>query len=207
MEFLAWPGVVLILGLTVILVFKSHFGKFLDRTKRIGKDGIQAYDDAPQQQLTATTPTTPDALVKFLEGYHNPLLLEVETSIDDDLKERGLTNLTDINKALRKSLAGANVVLQFEKTDRVIWKSQIAALNYLNTRAGTPTKESELQGFFFAATVDYPKLYENRSFQQWLGFLGAHFLLREEEGIFITVRGREFLKWRVEEGRGGPYFG
>lgn len=42
MEFLAWPVVVLILGIVSIFVFRQPLTRFLDRAEKIGKGGIQA---------------------------------------------------------------------------------------------------------------------------------------------------------------------
>lgn len=202
MEVVVWPLVVLILGVAFMFVFKAPIGRFLDRTKSVSKEGVQAYDEGQQ------TTTKPDALAQFLEGYHSPLLLETETLIEEELKKRGLTNPTDAIKALRKSLAGILLALQFERVYNSIFTSQVAVLIFLNGRAGTPTPETELESFFTGAAAEYPKAYENRTFEEWLGFLTAQLLVLEtKEGVAITVRGREFLKWRVDEGRAGPYYG
>jgi hypothetical protein len=63
MTAVAWPGAALIFGVFFVLVFRPHIGRFLDRTKSVGKEGLRAYDEAQSQQLT----TKPDALTQFLD--------------------------------------------------------------------------------------------------------------------------------------------
>jgi hypothetical protein len=136
------------------------------------------------------------------------LLLETEQRIEVETKKRGLTNLADANRALRKSLAGTLIALHSERVYNSIWSSQVALLIFLNGRAFTPTPVVDLTGFLTDAAAAYPKLYENRTFQDWLGFLKAELLVSEtQEGVTIMARGREFLKWRIDEGRSGPYLG
>ena len=46
----------------------------------------------------------------------------------------------------------------------------------------------------------------NQTFERWLAFLRAYNLVTErEERLVITVAGREFLKYLVAAGKGGPY--
>jgi hypothetical protein len=91
------------LGVIFMIMFRVQIGRFLDRTKSVGKEGLRAYDEAGSQ----TKPVKADAITQFLEGYHSPLLLELEAAIDQEATNRGLTNTPDMIKALRKSLAGA----------------------------------------------------------------------------------------------------
>jgi hypothetical protein len=202
----AWPGVALALGVVFIVVFRNNIGRLLDRTESVTKDGLQAYKE--QQQKLEPVAQEPDAIGRFLEEYHSPLLLEVEANLTKEFKERGLTNAPDVNKALLKSLAAVMVALSFEKTESAIWASQIDALNFLNGRAPTATPSADVESFYRQAVEKYSKLYGDRTFQQWLTFLTSHILvLVNEQGITITVRGREYLKWRIEEGRTGPLWG
>jgi hypothetical protein len=51
-------------------------------------------------------------------------------------------------------------------------------------------------------------LYENYTVEQWRGFLKSWLLVDEgAEGVLITMVGREFLKWRLDAGRAGPFHG
>jgi hypothetical protein len=205
---LAWPGVVLILGLAFIFTFRTNIGRFLDRTKSVGKEGLRAYDEPNQQQQQPIATAPSDALTKHLETYHNPLILEVEANISRDLKERGLTDPNEANKALVKSLASVQLLWEFEKVENNIFASQVDALTFLNTRVPHPTALNDLEPFYSRAAAKYPKLYENFAFQNWLQFLTGNVLvLVNQDGGSITIRGREYLKARVDQGRSGPFWG
>jgi len=201
MSFFAWPLAIVILGVVFIFVFRQQIGRLLDRTKSVGKGGLRAYDE-PQVQAKQ-----PSAIMKFLEGYHSPLLLEAETLIDKEVQQRGLTDITEVNLVLRKSLAGFAIILAFERTLNTIFASQVAALAFLNGRSGL-TPKSDLRPMFELAVTTYPKLYEGWSLDGWLAYPKAQLLILEQtDGLAITVRGREFLKWRIDEGRSEPHYG
>jgi hypothetical protein len=195
----AWPLAALLFGITFVLIFRAPVVRLLDRTKAVGTSGIQAYD-APQ---TAVAPR--DAVEELLEGYQNPLLLEVEGQIDELLKARGIADLAQV-KVLRKLCANAVILAEFERLAAVIYKSQIAALEYLNGHS--PALREQMQPFYDDAASNYPRMYEHHDFKGWLDFMFSQVLIRQDkEELSITVRGREFLKWRLQEGRLGPYHG
>jgi len=51
-------------------------------------------------------------------------------------------------------------------------------------------------------------MYEDYSFDQWLGFLESSLLLgREAERVRITEVGREFLKYLLDMRKPGPAIG
>ncbi len=201
MDIFVWPGVVLILGLVFMFLFKKPLSTFIDRTESVGKDGVRTRKDAPQEVQKA------DALAAFLETYHSPMLLEVEGNIEAEIAQRHLTAPEDVRRALVKSLAGSLILLNFERLHRIIFGSQAAALILVNGTVG-PTPVSDVEALYTEAVGKFPKVYEGRSFEEWLEFLtGQALLLREGDGLEITVKGREYLKWRIDMGRSGPYYG
>lgn len=204
MDALAWPGAAVVFGVFFVVMFRKNVSRLLDRTKSVGKEGLVAYDEQQKQAALMQ----PDAITQFLEGYHSPLLLEVERNINAELEKRGLTSPPDANKALRKSLGAMMIEYLFEKTENSIWGSQIEALTFLNGRAPLPTPTEELEVYFTKAAAAYPRLYEDRTFQDWLAYLTQQlFVGVNEHGATITLRGREYLKWRVDQGRVGPTWG
>ena len=77
MQLLAWPVVVLILGIIVILVFKKPLERLIDRTQKVGKGGLEAgsaIQIAPDQQR----PSRGDEL---LRQFDNALLVKREVDI------------------------------------------------------------------------------------------------------------------------------
>ena len=77
MQLLAWPVVVLILGIIVILVFKKPLERLIDRTQKVGKGGLEAgsaIQTAPDQQR-------PSRVDELLRQFDNALLVKREVDI------------------------------------------------------------------------------------------------------------------------------
>jgi hypothetical protein len=67
---------------------------------------------------------------------------------------------------------------------------------------------SELTPFYEAAKMIYPLWYRNYPFEGWIGFLeSSKLILLRESRFFITIAGREFLKYLVGTGKTGPFHG
>ncbi|MGH7559146.1 MAG: hypothetical protein ACREMD_15475 [Gemmatimonadota bacterium] len=202
-DVLAWPAAFAILGLAFILIFRRGIKALLDRTWKVGRGGLETFD-SPRLPVSGESH---DSLQAFLESYDNPLLRHNESVIEEDLKQRGLTDPGDARKALLRSLAGTQILLHFERFQGLVWASQISALTYLNSKSD-PVPANELRPFYNDASKSFPELYGNYGFEDWLAFLKTAMLLEERaEGVVISMIGREFLKWRVEAGRAGPFHG
>ncbi len=201
-EILAWPAVALIIALVAILVFRSQLGALIQRTKRVGKTGLETYETQPSQPADEKK-----AIDDFFRTFDNPLLLEAEQHTLNDLKERKLESSSDREKALVRSLASVNIILHFERVHGAIWASQLALLRFLNSR-DSGADVTELVGFYEMGKKDNPGWYENYPFDRWLGFLQSFNLVTKQNShFFITVAGREFLKYLVAAGKSGPFYG
>ena len=198
----AWPLAAVVLGLVFLVLFKSPISRFIDRTKSISKGGVRAYDEA---QLSAGKP---EALAEFLETYHNPLLLEVEAALAEEIHNLGLTDPTDVQKALYKGFATNFILRWFEAAQNTIFASQVSALTFLNSQPKPTTKDVLKTRFYDRAVSDYPLWHADRSFDQWYAFLiHQNFVAEENALVGISVAGRQFLQWRVTQGHSGPMFG
>ncbi len=84
------------------------------------------------------------------------------------------------------------------------WKGS----RFLNAR-DEGTQFSELTPFYEAAEVMYPLWYQNHPFERWIGFLESFnlLILLRESRFFITIAGREPLKYLVGTGKTGPFHG
>ena len=201
MEAFAWPGVV------VVLVFGAMFHRqirgLIDRTKRLSHKGSETYD--PRQLTPLEDPTT--AIEEFADSFADPLLLDQQRIINADLEGRGLNDPGLAREALLRSLAGSYILLHFERAQSTIWGSQIALLSALNGRSDGMTTE-EAQAFYETGKSEFPQRYNEYAFDAWLWFLQSRWFVDSEgERLAITLTGREFLKWRLSEGRVGPYAG
>ena len=202
LDALAWPVTVVVLGFGFMLVFRSPIAALLGRTKRVSKSGLETFE---VPQLPATTEKS-DPLAEFLGSYDNQLLKEQEAAITADLKQRGLSDPQNAQRALIRSLAGTQILLAFEKIQAGIWASQVSLLTRLHSSG--PTKVSEVRVFYDAAALQYPELYQRYSFDNWLAYLRSYSLIEvDADNIKLTRAGLEFLKWRLEDGRAGPFHG
>lgn len=199
---LAWPAVVLVIALVAIFAFRGQIASLIARTRKLGKGGIETFDVQPAQ------PTEEKKGVdEFIRSFDNPLLIDAEAAILKDLKDRRIEAPPDREKALIRALAASNIIQHFERVHGAIWASQLACLRYLNPR-DQGADIAELSPFYEAGKAAYPSWYENQPFDRWLGFLRVFNLIVEKDArIYITVAGREFLKYLIAVGKSGPYRG
>jgi len=100
---------------------------------------------------------------------------------------------------LVRFLTIGSIVFQFEITWYNIFASQIEALQQLNSG---PLKREDLFQYYTHAAATYPHVYATYSFDQWIGYMRGQILLREDgDQINITVRGRAFLKYLIDNAR------
>ncbi len=195
MEFLAWPVVVLILGIVSIVVFRQPLTRFLDRAEKIGKGGIQAVTGG-QASGVEVKPSPADELLK---AFDNALLVEREKFILAELERLHISPGSDRERVLIRLLASLSLVQSFERTYTLIWGSQITALQFLNSAGAVPAQF--LRPWYDQAAAREPEVYDGYTFDQWLGFLQASFLiLLSGENVSISLEGREFLKYLLHQG-------
>jgi hypothetical protein len=152
---LAWPLVVLIIALVALLLFRPSIGALIARTKKVGRGGIETFENQPAQPTEEKR-----GVEEFFHSFDNPLLVEAEQLILKDLEERRIDGTSDREKALVRALASTNIVLHFERVHGSLWASQLACLRYLNTR-DQGAEVTEITPFYDLAKADYPTWYEN----------------------------------------------
>lgn len=197
MEHLAWPIVGLILGLVVIFVVRQPFCRFLDRARRITRDGIET-DAVPQ---VSRAEIRPSAMEEFQRFFDNALLVQREIQIRTELERVSFADINERERVLIRLFAASSIIQAFEQTYASIWGSQLGVLQFLNSAGTDGVQSSVLQTWYHQAAAQYPDVYENYLFDQWLGFLETHALiLRRETAVFISLEGREFLKYIFHQG-------
>jgi hypothetical protein len=193
------PTAALILGITSIIVFYRPIARLIDRIRNVKIAG-HALDASAGSQDTAVQPK-PSAADKLLEAFDNQLLLEQERAIEADLDTRGVKDVNERLEIVKKFLAATQIVGWFENTYRIIFGSQLNALQRLNSSTPTGLSKEQLKPFYDIAVTISPEYYENYTFENWLQFLASSLLITTAgPNIAITVRGREFLKYMVEMG-------
>lgn len=202
MDAFAWPIAVVVVVVFALVLFRRDFSALINRTKEVGTGGLKTYENQPTQPVEEKK-----GVEDFFRTFENPLLIEAEGLILKELEGRNIKVAADREKALVRSLASSNILLNFERALGSIWQSQLSLLQYLNSR-DLGSELSELGAFYMDAKGKYPSWYEDYSFDQWLGFLRSHnFITQKDSRVFITVAGREFLKYLIAAGKGGPSYG
>lgn len=199
---LAWPGVMLITALVALFLFRAPLAALIHRTKSVGKTGLETYEAQPAQPGDEKK-----AIEEFFKTFDNPLILESEDLIQKDLKQRKIESPSDRERVLIRSLASTNIILHFERVHSLIWASQLALLRFLNAR-DDGADVSHAIGFYEMGKKEFPAWYESYPIDRWLGFLeSTNLIARHDSRIFISVGGREFLKYLIAVGRPGPLYG
>ncbi len=190
-----WPVVALIFGIIFLLIFKKPLSRLIDRTEKIGKKGVKARKSARDAQKE--TPLQQSQANELLRQFDNVLLTETEEIIRKGMED---VPTADRERVFIRYVAGLWILQWFERAYAYIFGSQIATLQELNSKSTIDTSIIKL--WYDQAAAQAPDVYEKYSFQQWLSFLEAWNLITQtdEQNLSITVAGREFLKFLINQG-------
>jgi hypothetical protein len=208
-EHLAWPlcvcGALLIIGLVIVLRHSKEIGRLIDRTRSIGRGGVQADASAAlatrQEEARDTAPATSTA-AQILKTFDNQLLLEQEGYITKFLDDSAVRDPADREQVLTRYLASCYIAMRFENVFQSIFNSQLNALNLLNSTAPDGLPFAALKPWYELGKATYPGMYVSYTFDEWLGYLSRMILIKTADAtrVQITVFGREFLKYLVDNG-------
>jgi len=197
-----WPLAVLFFAIFFILIFRQQVAALIDRTKKVGKGGIETFESLPSQPSAEKK-----GVEEYFRNFENPLLLDAERAIHEDLRNRGIEEPKDREKTLIRALASNNLILYFERISSVIWASQVACLRHLNTH-DQGSEKAEIVVFYETAKSGNSMISKNVPFEEWLGFLLTfNLVVTTETRYYITERGRGLLQYFVATGKSDPYYG
>ena len=203
-SFLNWPLAVVVLGVVAILAFRPQIARLIDRMQQIKAAGVAIQTASAQAGSgSVVQESAPQAVEELRKMFDNQLVVQREELITADLNKRQVHG-PDREKFLLRIASAFLLVSQFESTYNLIFGSQLALLQQLNTLPlGMPIADA--RHFFDAACRSYPDFYKTYSFDQWMTFLqGQGLILRPaNDRVAITIAGREFLKYLVERGYRG----
>ena len=189
-------AIIVILGLSVIFVFRKNIAGLIDRIKSIGASGV-AID--PQQH--ATPPPDPhaeaEAVMRLLD---DPVLVDTERALTEELRRRNLLG-SEAVPALIRLIARQQINLQFNDIYHRILGSQLRALQRLNTNPG-PNDRTAIEFFYAEAALQNQEAYRRFDFNAWLSFLRTQGLtIDHPDGrLELSIRGRSFLAYLVQNG-------
>ena len=162
---LTMPAVLLIIALVGMLLFFGPIKRLIERTKKIGRSGIETFPPDPRQAQTQRDNGDPLALPAasaegrlrtedVLRDFYTPLILERDAAIREDLAK--LENQGDREKVLVRQLAAAHVIRDFERTYEDIFGSQIRVVALLNSAGTEGVQISEIRKHYDAAANQFP---------------------------------------------------
>ena len=199
LETLRWPGVVLVVSVVAILVFRRNLAAFIDRTRRISRDGLEAapaVQEPPPEPSAAPNPTQrwPDTL----EGAPtNPLVLRVVERFREGVET---VQGEERENVLFVRWASAAIEAHFERVYSALYFSQYKALTFLNSIPQSVSRD-QMRTFYAAAVAANPSLYAGYSFDRWLDFLVGSLLVEAiDDSVTLTLDGQEFLVFIVRRG-------
>lgn len=198
---ITWHHLVFIFAVIFILLFKLPLINLIKRTTKIDKEGLTA-EPSPESQREDTKTST-EAVQQLLDVVGNSIVInEQEQLIKNELTAKGLASDSDTAKVLIKHLAGAQVLLAFERIHSSIFGSQIFLLKKLNEVAGQGRSIDYVHKHIDHVKELYPENLGSWSYEQYLGYLFAQLLITKNgDQIHITNLGVEYITWMVRNGR------
>ena len=194
MSLFAWPAVVVTVG----VMFRREFGRFIDRTREIGLGGtrVVAQPSRPQTAAGGVGPGSAPQIVG--RGPDDPVVQFAERQLRETLNLDAAGDPSLRVKMVLGTAAQISIAWLCERAYSNIFGSQIAALHFLNTQPSA--HRDVIRVNYDAAATSNPLFYEHYSFDQWLGFLVSQGLVAVEgEHVSITDLGRIFLQYLVQQ--------
>src|SRR5260370_34273465 len=155
----------------------------------------------PAETQITIPPTPPEQqfadVDNFYKTYDNALLLETEALVKTGAEKFKPGN--DRERFLVRTLASGAISHTFDVVWYTIYNSQLRLLDAFNS---TPPSTAESQKYYEQASQNYPIPYLTYPFDQWLSYLHVWLMtVQNGDTLAISVRGREFLKYLVQQGR------
>ena len=201
MAAVAWP-ISVCLGVLIFAIFfcfrfRNEISRFIDRTKRVSKEGVETDSLAVVTQEVKDI-TKPSPVDELLRPFDNRLIVEQEGLIRSDLDNSQIRG-QERERVLLRYLASAYIVQRFENVYHLIWGSQIRALQQLNESEPLGVLRNALEPWYDLGRIQEPDWYAHYSFDQWYSFMERMTLAVNQAGtVHITVFGNEFLKYMIQ---------
>lgn len=183
-----WP----VAAVIIAVVYKIEIRTLIPRLRRAGPTGVEFDPAAQQQAVTAANNPAPGQLRQFPGMARTVAMERLERQLHTQLA--ALTNMSDEEKRdlLITRLAQTQLQEFFERIYNAIYGSQIVALRRLNEIGRVSIEDA--RSLFEQYATQYPQIYTNYTFGQWVNFLIDNGLVSRSDNFFeIVDLGREFL--------------
>jgi hypothetical protein len=162
-----------------------------------GHESIYVHQVAIANSPDKTPQATDVDVDKYYKTYDNGLLADVENHIK--LQAEPYPTGTQRETFLVRRMSVLVLEYLFESTWLHIFQSQILALEAVNRSS---MKIDGLMPYYNHGVEQNPQFYAAYSFNSWYAFLKLeHLVIEQGDSVLITVRGREFLKYLIQNGR------
>jgi hypothetical protein len=197
---LGWPHFAFAFGLVFLLVFHEQLRALLGRITSIDKTGIKTYVNP---EIQREDPNKIEAAQELLLAIGNTVVLQdIEGRIRGELTARQLVVEGETTKVLIKYLAAAQVGLEFEQIQNLIFGSQIFLLKKLNEVTGQGQLPTLVEAHFEEVQSMFPDSFADWSLEKYLYFLFERNLVVHQDCRYhITNLGKEYLVWMARTGR------
>lgn len=190
-----WAVLLCLSGAAFLWILKS-----LSRSPEASQQRAASGSIPPVSSLAPRTPlTTVFNPAEYLRlAYYSPITAEAEKNV-----KAGVENSykPQEREAVLMKIIGLGLVSYFHDiTWAYIFKSQLLLLEELNRRL---MSIADARPFYEKAVREYPKIYGNYSFDQWLNYMKERQLLlrHPSEMLEITHGGRDLLRYLAHWGR------
>ena len=193
---LAWPGVVLVLGVLFLVLFRRPIASFLSRATEVSKTGIKA----AASQANVVEVSSSAAAEGLIRSFDSVVIRSREDAILQFLEGSGVHVAQDQVKVLARHLAVFQLGYFYQRIDRMIFGSQLEILLSLNSMASPIPRES-VRPYYDVAVAGAPEFFSTYPFDSYLGFLSSNALIKDSGGqVAITPEGRDFLVFLAQTG-------
>ena len=192
-EAVVWPVTIIIIA----CLFRRPLVRFLDRVRNIKTTGVEV---AAGGQDAAKADLGPSAADEFTRFFDSQLLIEREDTIRTEIARIIGADETHKEKFLIRIIATQAIRQHFEATNQSIWGSQLTALQIAN-EALDGVQSRTFETLYNQAALQYKDFYAHYSFERWLAFMETRLLtVSKDDKIYITLTGKEFLKYIIHQG-------
>jgi hypothetical protein len=185
-------GIVVML-LSTVLIAKSYFSSQSGNTTTASQTSGVIPGIPTLSALLEQNPSVEfDAKKFFAQAYYSPITAEIEKNI----KVIAQQNSPNDKEAFYARFIGIGAIAyQYDVSWFTIFGSQLRALEETNSRGLIPV--TDLKKHYEKAVVDYPKTFEDYSFDQWLGFMKSRMLIAvyPSQMVELSWGGKDFLKY------------
>jgi hypothetical protein len=196
-DVLKWPTALVFL----VLFFRAEVRGFLTHARSLGFGGTKLEAEAVNQTALQRQPRS-EAAEQAMRNFADPLLIEEEKRLAAEISKIEPSAGPAREELVLRYLTAAWIQLDFERVYRLIFGSQLVALQGLNEVGLHSVAEVKVRATYDDATSRFADFYKTYGFEPWLGFLfEARLIERGGDSLLrINQKGRSFPAYLMNQG-------